>query len=273
MGLETCQISAAAITHRGKVANKNQDSIGMLGWMRNKCMNSPVVMQCMNDEQRLFIVADGLGGHVGGEVASALVVQSLNQAAEICLDESSLGEVLATCNRQLYDAMYAMPELRGMGSTVVGMLVTGNDVYVFNCGDSRAYCNAGKYLRLLSIDDKFNFGRSDTTERTGTQGHSVTQVLGGSSQFQEISPHITKVSLDHDLRLLLCSDGLTDMLDQNQMEELLSADPYASVQNLFGAAMASGGTDNISIVLADFLKISDQSTSASSEQLDVFKEK
>lgn len=260
MSLETWKIIATAITHCGKVANKNQDSIGMLGWMRNKCMNSPVVMQCINDEQRIFIVADGLGGHAGGEVASALVVQSLNQAAEVCVDESSLREVLARCNRQLYDTMSAMPELRGMGSTVVGMLVTGNDVYVFNCGDSRAYCNVGKYLRLLSIDDKFNFGRSDTTARTGTQGHSVTQVLGGSSQFQEITPHITKLSVDHGLRLLLCSDGLTDMLDQNQMEELLSADPYASVQNLFDAAMIAGGTDNISILLADFHRKNDQSS-------------
>jgi PPM family protein phosphatase len=242
----------SAITHKGMIKPSNEDTIGVIGWVRNRSMYNPITIICTIDEPRLCLIADGVGGQAGGEVASSIVVEGLNQVSGDFKDENSIDRALSNINKQLYDTMHSIPNLRGMGSTIVGLAALGSRAYIFNCGDSRAYCKSGDFLRLLSIDDTSSFHQSDITAKTGIHSHSITQCLGGMPNFTEINPHIIPFSLHPGDRLLLCSDGLTDMLDQDQIEQLLCIDTASSIQCLFDAAMSGGGGDNISIIIADF---------------------
>lgn len=252
MDAQCLRMRAAAITNRGIVAEANEDCIAVAGWIRNTCMVSPIVFECMLDEPRLCLVADGLGGQAGGEVASSVVAQSIGQAAMVCPDEASIAVLLSRVNKQLYEAMSTRPDLCGMGSTIVGFVTVDSNAIVFNCGDSRAYRDAGNYLRLLSVDDTSSCGRLDTAAKTGSHGHAITQCLGGAANFSEVHPHIMTVPLYSGARILLCSDGLTDMLDQDQIERHVSRNAQVSVTKLYEAAIAAGGADNISIIIADF---------------------
>jgi serine/threonine protein phosphatase PrpC len=251
------RLRAAAVTHQGNLRPHNEDCIGVCEWARRIPMISPVSFECAIDEPRLCVVADGLGGHAGGEMASVMGVLHLIQS----IRELQSGEAVATAMRQankaVYETMDTNPELRAMGSTLVGLAACGHSAWLFNVGDSRGYIvPSGGPLRLASTDDTTEF-RADWRERTGQRQHTITQCLGGQPFFDDIDPHIVSCELTPGDRILLCSDGLTDMLDQAGIERCLMADGHASVTKLLEAALAEGGLDNISIILVDILSAED----------------
>jgi PPM family protein phosphatase len=241
---------ATARTHQGKVRPHNEDCVAVDAWVRWDTMPSAFSFECRLDEPRLSVVADGLGGHAGGEVASRLVARHLAEAASRLKSAEEVEAALNEANKRLFEAMESAPQLRGMGATVVGLLAFGSRAWLFNVGDSRGYVGASSYLRLLSIDDSTSFRATD--ERTSQRGNSITQSLGGTVSFTEIKPHIVARGLEPGDRYLLCSDGLTDMLDQDAIERCLTPDPWDSVEQLVSAALAAGGEDNISVVILDF---------------------
>jgi serine/threonine protein phosphatase PrpC len=161
-------------------------------------------------------------------------------------------DAIKGANRLIYEAMDARPELRDMGSTVVGLIASSTNAWLFNVGDSRGYLSSRAQLRLLSTDDTTDTS-SLPTERTGLHQHTLTQCLGGMPFFEDIAPHVMPCTLTPGDRYLLCSDGLTDMLDAAAIERCLTADARTSVEKLLATALAEGGLDNVSIVLADIL--------------------
>lgn len=146
-------------------------------------MASPIVIECFTDEPRLCVIADGLGGHTGGEVASALAVRELFAAVSGFSGPESIAAALQAINKRLYEVMQTSPQLRGMGTTLVGLAAFGSNLCLFNVGDSRAYVSIGDYLRLLSIDDSVGAAMSDTSACTGLHTHGILQSLGGLSSF------------------------------------------------------------------------------------------
>ena len=247
------QMRIAAMTHPGLIRTHNEDCIGVTDWSRASPMASPVIIECSIDEPRLCVVADGLGGHSAGEVASTLVVRELAAAASEFKGPESVKAALHAINKRLYDIMQASPQLIGMGSTIAGLVTIDLDICLFNVGDSRVYLAVGDYLRLLSKDDSADAKNSDPSQRTGINSHGITQSLGGLSSFSPIDPHLIIRPAKPEDRYLLCSDGLTDMLDLDAIEASLTKDARSSVERLVQEALTAGGVDNISVIIVEII--------------------
>lgn len=232
----------AAATDAGLVRETNQDAIFV--------------------DDALAIVADGMGGHAAGEVASAIAVEAIYRGfQERSTIEGLLGAV-ETANRDVLSDARANPERSGMGTTVivVGLthdltgLVTPTMLHV---GDSRAYQLRDGALRQLSADHSVaeewvRMGRLTPEEAlTHPRRHQLTRAIGvdDNVEIDVMSLHVQAGD-----RILLCSDGLSNELDPEQLAEFASAPGSLddAVQNMVNAARGAGGRDNISVVLLEF---------------------
>jgi protein phosphatase len=196
------------------------------------------------------MVADGLGGHVGGGIASQWALEALLATGVDCRDVVCWTEALQQANDTLYDLMADRPTLQGLGTTVVGAILSRKELLHFNVGDSRAYHYNGDKLVRLSEDD-VPLGTSGP--RPGRLSGMITQCLGGQSRRTRIEPHVElKPPLRRGDTLLLCSDGLTDMVGEADIAKALQAavEPAKCVMDLLEMALESGGDDNISIIVA-----------------------
>ncbi len=229
-------IEVTAFTHRGQLRAENEDAITVAGWVPDLAMAAPRHSRHELAEPLLVALADGLGGHAAGEVASRYAVTRL--ATQAPGDEAGIATALAAINAELYRTMASAPELLGMGTTMVGLLLTASRVLWFNLGDSRIYRCRDGCLQQLSIDDV------PPGARTGV----ITQTLGGSHGLVPVRPHIGGEDLTLPSRFLLCSDGLTDMINVAEMEGAMAATDEDAVPALFTQAMQAGGADNISII-------------------------
>jgi serine/threonine protein phosphatase PrpC len=232
------RIDVTAFTHPGLVRESNQDSITVAGWVSDVAMSGLRRSRHELDQPIMCAVADGLGGHSAGEVASRYTVKRL-AVHEGEAGEAGVAAALAAINAELYETMAAEPMFIGMGTTVVGLLLAADRVIWFNIGDSRLYRCGGGALRQVSVDDV------PPGERTGM----ITQSLGGSFAFIPVEPHIGSDVLAIPSRWLLCSDGLTDMLDCEEIARCMEAGDEEAARNLIQAALAAGGHDNISLII------------------------
>jgi serine/threonine protein phosphatase PrpC len=135
-----------------------------------------------------------------------------------------------------------------MGTTVAGIAVGSGGVVVFNVGDSRVDRIGARGLVQLSTDDTPGPKLADGRTAAHTTA-LITQTLGGADVLNEVEPHVLEEPLEAGARYLICSDGLTDLLDLADIGAELEEDDEASVSALFRAAMAKGGHDNVSIIL------------------------
>lgn len=238
------RVRVTAFTHQGAVRPGNEDAIAVASWVRNAPMDTARQTLHDLDVPLLCLVADGMGGHAAGEEASRLAAFRLAEAAPSVDGEAGLAALLRQVNREIFDAMRENPRRRGMGTTVAGLLVRPGEVLWFNVGDSRLFRYRDRFLRQLSIDDVPDPG-TDRTSRSG----SLTQALGGAMTFIEVVPHVSADPLVPGWRYLICSDGLTDMVDLAAIEAAMIADDAAAVTTLFERAMIPG-QDNISIIVA-----------------------
>jgi serine/threonine protein phosphatase PrpC len=242
------RLRAAAFTHQGAVRLGNEDTIAVGGWITSEPMAAPVVLEHEVAAGLICLVADGMGGHAAGEIASRAVAEHLSRRAAEAIDEAALATLLRDADAELFALMREQPAWRGMGTTVAGISVAPKRVMAFNVGDSRVYRIEGGALVQLSTDDtpgpKLADGRT-----AALTSNLVTQSLGGAWQRTRIDPHVLSEPLEDGARYLICSDGLTDLLDRKTMEGLLADDDAASAQALFEAAMARGGDDNVSLIL------------------------
>jgi PPM family protein phosphatase len=235
---DAAHVDVVAITHVGRVRSSNEDSITVAGWVSDVEMAAPRRSRHPLTEPLLFVIADGLGGHAAGDVASRYAVKRLvQQAAAGGVDVAGW---LASINEELYQCMRADASLLGMGTTIAGLLITETRAVWFNVGDSRIYCERDGRFEQLSIDDV----------PPGPRSGMITQTVGGSPAFFPITPHIGEQQLLLLSHFLLCSDGLTDMLADDEIERrLFAADGEEALRSLFAAAMHAGGSDNVSIIL------------------------
>jgi serine/threonine protein phosphatase PrpC len=222
------------------VRASNEDSITVAGWLSGGDMFQVRRSRHELSEPLLFAVADGLGGHCGGEVASCHAAKRLAEPG--WTGAADIAARLAAINAELYEIMRAQPSLLGMGTTVAGLALTPTRAIWFNIGDSRIYCERGGSIAQLSIDDVL----------PGPRSGIVTQSLGGADVFAPVAPHIGEQELTLPCRWLLCSDGLTDMLSDAEIERMMTGGDENAAASMFLAAMQAGGADNISIVLVSY---------------------
>ncbi len=210
----------------------------------------------LREDLGLWVVADGMGGAAAGEKASAIVVDVLARAVE---HGSSLEEAIAEANRSILDAARAGEGKPGMGSTVVVARLSGRDYQVAWVGDARAYLCADGLHRLSHdhsrVQELVDAGLITENEARYHPHRSViTRVLGGPDG-KAAAPDQVKGSLQPGQGLLLCSDGLTSEVEDEEIASLLSGpldDPGSgqrAVDRLVARALEQGGSDNITVVL------------------------
>lgn len=216
----------------GRVRHDNQDSVYADG--------------------SLFVVADGMGGAAGGDIASRVAVDSLVQAH---LQGLSLSDAVEAANAAVIARALADKELEGMGTTMVAMTLDAQGSgTVINVGDSRAYLYSSPYLEQLTHDHTFAQELVEAGSLTPEQAqthrarHVLTRVLGAH---QPVEPDSFEVVLQPGDIVLLCSDGLVNEVSDHRIEQVLNShgDLEAMADQLVREANENGGKDNISIVM------------------------
>lgn len=210
----------------------------------------------------LFAVADGLGGHQAGEIASTVAIEALMADAPLRADAKALGRAVRTANRAVVQAAKEGHGRSGMGTTMTAALVDGTEIAIAHVGDSRAYLYHDRHLERITQDhsmvaDLIRQGSLTEEESREHPNRSViTRALGSDPNMYadtfEVDANVGDV-------LLLCSDGLTSMLTDAQIADILSAyrDPESMVHALVDAANGAGGHDNISVVIVQIAEESD----------------
>lgn len=236
-------LAVSALSHMGAVRDHHEDSLVAGPWtLCATVTESPQMLIFPLGTPVVVAVADGLGGHPGGEVASALVVRRLAQVGPLLDDEGKLREALNACNREVHAVAASDPGLTAMGTTVAGVVVTADRVLAFNVGDSRVYAADPSGVHQLSIDDRL--------AADDLPAGIVTQVLGGSDELETVDPHLTTLPLSEDTSYLICSDGLTDPVPADVLGEMVRQhEDGRAVFELWKAAIEAGGPDNITVAL------------------------
>jgi protein phosphatase len=213
-------------------------------------------------ESPMFAIADGMGGHAAGEVASAAVVSRLAEAAGTDFtDRDAIERALSLATGDMVQAID--DEALGVGTTVTGaaLSIASGDPYwtVFNVGDSRVYSFEQNELLQVTTDHSVvqELVAAGLIRREDAESHPESNVITRAVGFNaEPRTDFWSVPARTGLRLLLCSDGLTREVDDENIRMLLAAglSPLATAQALVSAALAGGGRDNVSTIVVDVLE-------------------
>lgn len=204
----------------------------------------------------MLLVADGMGGAAAGDLASAVAVTELKEADKRVSGEEMLAllaDHLITANQNISELVRADPSLDGMGTTVCGALFDGEQIGLVHIGDSRGYLLRDETLRRLTHDHSWVQSLIDegrlTPEQAEVHPHRslILKVLNGQPEHQ---PDFDLVDVQLGDRLLFCSDGLTGMISEETLAELMAGEDLdEAVASLVDAANAAGGQDNITVAL------------------------
>ncbi|WP_405600113.1 serine/threonine-protein phosphatase [Streptomyces sp. NBC_01410] len=238
-------IAVTALSHVGLIREHNEDSLVVGPWtLCGTVTENPQTLVFPLGTPLVVAVADGLGGQPAGEVASALVARQLASFGPSLDGEAPLRDALDVCNESVYAAADGRPELATMGTTVAGAVVLAESLLTFNVGDSKVYEAGGDGLRQVSVDD------SPPPEPGRRTTSAVTQTLGGRLEFEAVTAHVRASTLSTGDRYLICTDGLTDPLPDDVIDELLRVhDDGRAAFELWKAAIEAGGPDNITLAL------------------------
>ncbi|MBX9399383.1 protein phosphatase 2C domain-containing protein [Streptomyces sp. TRM72054] len=240
-------VAVSALSHPGLLRERNEDSLVIGPWTLCATVTAtPQTLLFPLGTPLVVAVADGLGGHPGGDVASALVVRRIAGAGPGLSSEDAVRDTLNTCNRAVYVAAGGEreTELTAMGTTVAGVVLRPGSLLAFNVGDSRVFATLGSGLKQVSVDD------SPPPEPGQRTTSLVTQCLGGSPGYRPVQPHVTAVPLAPGDRCLICTDGLTDPVEEDVLEAVLREhDDGRAAFELWKAAIAAGGPDNITLAV------------------------
>lgn len=241
---------SAAVSHVGKIRANNQDS-GYAG-------------------TQLFVVADGMGGHAGGDVASAIALTRMIEADKVFASaydaEFALQSALLAANTLLAETVFEHPELTGMGTTVSAILRSGNQLALAHIGDSRIYLLRDGHLKQITADHTFvqrlvDSGRITREEAAVHPRRSVLmRVLGDVDAAPEIDT--TVLDTQPGDRWLLCSDGLSSYVSDDRIEHALTTLPAVkdAADRLVKDSLDQGAPDNVTVVIVDIDETGDSAS-------------
>ncbi|MFF9126847.1 PP2C family protein-serine/threonine phosphatase [Streptomyces sp. NPDC014889] len=237
-------VAVSALSHPGLIREHNEDSLVAGPWtLCATVTENPQTLVFPLGKPLVVAVADGIGGQPGGHVASSLVVRQLAQSGPGLTGEDDVREALHACNRRVYTAAEDDGPAT-MGTTVAGAVVLPGSLLAFNVGDSRVFAAPRDGLLQVSVDDN---PPTPPGQRTTSL---LTQALGGARTYHAVTPHVTACSLAPGDRYLICTDGLTDPVPNDVLDELLREfDDGRAAFELWKAAIAAGGPDNITLAL------------------------
>lgn len=247
-------MKSAGKSHVGKIRSLNEDAF---------YISDSVVGPLSN----LFIVADGMGGHNAGEVASAMSIQALiayieknNQKRDGKSIDELISDGFIFANQSVFNKAHENLNFHGMGTTLNAVCIDSNQemIYMANIGDSRIYV-LDQSLKQVSIDHSFveelvRAGRITREESlTHPDRNIITRAVGTS---EEVAVDIFKMPIEKISKILMCSDGLSNMVSDQEMENIMkeNSSPEDIVELLIGVALNNGGIDNITCVVIDLEK-------------------
>ena len=275
---DTCRplaVRSFGLTDPGRVRAVNEDQFLIAALLKalqveRTSLPQPKIQHSSN-RSYLFVVADGMGGHAGGEQASALAIHSVEsfiletfkwfaqckgkEQDQVLADfQIALGHA----NARVVAEAAERPELRGMGTTLTLAYSLNDELFVAHVGDSRCYlCRHGILYRLTRdhtlVEDMVRYGALSAEEAGQHRWrHVVTNAVGADTP--EVKVEVHKVHLDDGDRVLLCSDGLTEMVSEEEINQFLQteAEPEEACRRLVIRANEAGGKDNITVVVAHF---------------------
>ena len=273
---QSVSVDAAGLTHTGLVRAVNEDHflIGRFGryFETIRTSLSPTDVPARTDDASYsLIVADGMGGHAAGEVASRTAIREIMRLAFelpdwiVRIDETTREAAAERTQRRIeklneivFDGSQRDPDLRGMGCTLTAARNLGRDLQVAHVGDSRAYLLRAGHLLRLTRDHTYvqmlvDQGLMSAEEAaTSHSRHVLINALGGSDEGVHVD--VERVRLAKGDRVLLCSDGLTDSVNDELIRTVLSeaATAAAACELLVARALERGGEDNITVVVAHY---------------------
>ncbi len=270
--------SVAGQTHRGQVRADNQDHFLIAALERSLLVEGSSLPAeagtrlTDTPQGRLLIVADGIGGHGGGEVASAVAVDAMAHYAfetmpwvlgrsDCSMDElaNGLREAMSKAQSRIRRVARRKKLNEDLGTTLTMAYIAWPELFLVHVGDSRAYLHRDGELHRLTRDhtlaQQLVDGNAMTEEeaKRSRLAHVLVNAMGGRSDELTVELHRTELRLDD--QLMLCSDGLYDMVPDEAIEEHLErggAEVQQTVDALVQAANAAGGRDNVTVVLARF---------------------
>lgn len=238
-------MNAYALTDVGRQRNMNQDYVFS-------------TVKPVGNLPNLFIVADGMGGHKAGDLASKFSVNTFID----CVKNSGsskpvqiISDAIKHTNEELLKLASTSEDYRGMGTTFVVAVIYGRSVYVANIGDSRLYL-ADRELKQVTRDHSYveemvqmgTLNREDA--RTNEYKNVITRALGGA---ENVIPDFFEIEIEDNSRILMCTDGLTNMVTDKEIESVMSShdDIMNKADKLVMMANQNGGKDNISVIIIE----------------------
>ncbi|MBR5724267.1 MAG: serine/threonine-protein phosphatase [Bacteroidales bacterium] len=244
------RLSIEAVCHKGLVRENNEDALAVGGLFLRDGQVKPITLTTSDDGFFYLLVADGMGGHENGEEASQFALDEIREQLsfhQIQPDsfEDDVREAARYISYKLNSAAAARDQALPMGCTLSGVIWHYGRTWLVNAGDSRTYRFRDGMLRQLTTDE---------TERGITGDPEASKLLlnclGGGADGRLAVEDLEGKLLEGD-QLLICSDGLCDMVSDEEIEAALAGG--AKVDDLFRMACEAGGVDNISIILATIL--------------------
>ena len=268
-------IESWGMTDPGKVRSTNQDQFLIADLVKtlridNTSLHLDSHRRLSGDSQgKLLLVADGMGGHSAGERASELALTTINKYVLNTMHwlfrldagreqdfESELKAALESCDKQIREEAALVPDERGMGTTVTMAYVIWPRMYVVHVGDSRCYIHRNSQIQQITTDHTYAEQLVEagmlTPEKAESSNwsHVLWNVVGGSDS--TIQPMVYKCELAKGDTILLCTDGLTRHVSDNELAMKLDSKASAkeTCERLVAAANAAGGRDNITAIVA-----------------------
>lgn len=269
------KVRSFGLTDKGQRRPGNEDSFLVADLAKEMRVQQSSLPQapryCGAECGQLFLVADGMGGHQAGEQASSLAVRSIEHSVLNTLkwffhlqgpeEKNVLTEfqaALRQADRTLFQEAERHPEYRGMGTTVTMAYRLDRELFIVHVGDSRCYLYRDGRLHCITRDHTLTAelvrrGAIEPREAAGhPYRHVITNCVGGTEPGVQVEAH--KMDLAPGDVLLLCSDGLTEMVADDRIAEVLlrDDDPRAACERLVAMANEAGGKDNITVIVARF---------------------
>lgn len=248
-------------TDTGLVRESNQDhfliaELSRTLWVSQTSLPQPEI-QYASRRGHLFLIADGMGGVRGGEIASTLTVKTVEKfMLELFHRAEDFQTALRVAHSRLLKETARHPEVAGMGTTLTMAVVNKWKLFVVHAGDSRCYLFRDRNLAQLTDDHTFvaELIRNGVLKPEDAAHHAyrnvVTNIVGGSQK--SVHADIQEIEIQPDDVLLLCTDGLTDMLTNDEIGNILKVerDPQSACDCLVNQALENGGRDNVTTIVA-----------------------
>jgi serine/threonine protein phosphatase PrpC len=242
------RVMSAGITDVGRKRDHNEDNF------------------IVQEEMDLYVVCDGMGGHAGGEYASAIAVNTIEEALgslsvygasqdddPVEIAREQLAQAVRLAGKRIHEKAATQPELRGMGTTAVSLLLRDGNAYIAHVGDSRAYLRREGRTEQITEDHSLiaEQMREGLLTAEEAKNHQLRNVITRSLGFQEdVEVDVRVMALRRGDRFLLCSDGLSGYLEPVDIDGFLAAHgPMEASRRMMLEACERGGDDNITAVV------------------------